>query len=59
MKMSILTATLKTKLWGVITDAIIKTSGNELMNDSDNMDGSFRWRGNYSRRYAWMYSSQE
>jgi hypothetical protein len=52
MKMPILTATLKTKCSGVIIDAVIKSSGNELTNDSDSMDGLFRWRGNYSRRYG-------
>jgi hypothetical protein len=43
-------ATLKSKTSPtVIVHAVMKISGNSLSYDSYNMDGSFRWKGDYSR----------
>ena len=47
---NIFTATLKSKATpAVIVHAVMKISGNSLSYDSYNLDGTFRWKGDYSR----------
>jgi len=43
------TATLKSKTSPTVVHAVMKISGNSLSYDSYNLDGSFRWKGDYSR----------
>ncbi len=43
------TATLKSKTSPTIVHAVMKVSGNSLSYDSYNLDGTFRWKGDYSR----------
>lgn len=44
-----LTATLKKKADGAIVHAVMTVTGDKLAYSSFNLDGSFRWKGEYQR----------